>query len=245
LEVAPDFRFRLLTQLGNVEAWDGQSERALTYMEEARALTANVSIVQRAAFLSSMALQYRRVGDLERSIRAGHESLALYAQADAEREVAALEINMALAFIQLGNLERAGEHLERAREIAARYADRRLESDVAEAEAQLALERGDEDAARDQALKALGLIDQGGSYLAAVGAHVTLARLARNGDDRGAAETEFAAAVELLRQHRAHTRAKDVLAEWADLRMEVGDHAGANELYAAALGRGTGVSTRA
>ncbi|HEY7600515.1 MAG TPA: helix-turn-helix transcriptional regulator, partial [Candidatus Limnocylindrales bacterium] len=38
LEVAPDFRFRLLTQLGNVEAWDGDPERAIGYMEEARAL---------------------------------------------------------------------------------------------------------------------------------------------------------------------------------------------------------------
>ena len=38
LEVAPDFRFRLLTQLGNAEAWDGDPERAIGYMEEARSL---------------------------------------------------------------------------------------------------------------------------------------------------------------------------------------------------------------
>ena len=36
VSVAPDFRFRLLASLGNVEAWDGQTERALDYMEEAR-----------------------------------------------------------------------------------------------------------------------------------------------------------------------------------------------------------------
>ena len=244
LAVAPDFRFRVLAALGNTEAWDGQSERALAYMEEARSLADDITLRQRAAFLSGMALQYRRVGDLERSIRVGHESLALYQAADAEREEAALEINLGLTFIQLGNLERAGEHLGRAREIAARYDDRRIESDVAEAEAQLALERGDESTARDRAQAALDAAGQGGSYLAAVGAHLTLARLGRRRGDHAVVEAEYDSASKLLREHRAHTRGRDVLAEWADFRTEVGNLAGANELYAAALGRGTGVSTR-
>ena len=57
LQVAPDFRFRLLTALGNTEAWDGRPERALTYMEEARSLLGDVSLRQRAAFLSGLSLQ--------------------------------------------------------------------------------------------------------------------------------------------------------------------------------------------
>src|SRR3546814_1077507 len=48
----------------------------------------------RAAFFSGLALHYRRAGDLERSIRTGFESLALYQTADAEREEAALENNL-------------------------------------------------------------------------------------------------------------------------------------------------------
>jgi hypothetical protein len=47
-----------------------------------------------------------------------------------------------------------------------------------------------------------------------------------------------------LADHRARVRGRDVLAEWADSRSEAGDHAGANILYAAALGRGSGVSTQ-
>jgi transcriptional regulator with XRE-family HTH domain len=244
LTVAPDFRFRLLAMLGNVEAWDGESERALVYMEEARSLAEDITLRQRAGFLSGLALQYRRVGDFERSIRVGHESLALYQTADAEREEAALDINLALTFIQLGNLERAAEHLGRAAEIAARYDDRRIDSDVAEAEAQLALERGDEAMASDRAQAALDAAARGGSYLAAVGAHLTLARIARRHGDREAAEAAYESAATLLREHRAQTRGRDVLAEWADFRTESGDLAGANELYAAALGRGTGVSIR-
>ncbi len=73
---------------------------------------------------------------------------------------------------------------------------------------------------------------------------MTLARIARSHGDRGAAEAAYQAASALLSEQRAHTRGRDVLAEWADLRAEAGDHAGANELYAAALGRGTGIATR-
>ena len=244
LVVAPDFRFRLLTALGNTEAWDGQSERALTYMEEARSLLGNTSIRQRAAFLSGLALQYRRVGDLERSIRVGHESLALYKAADAEREEAALEINLALTLLQLGSLDRATEHLARARDIADRVDDRRLESETAEAEAQLALVRSDVSTARTSAQHAIDVAADGGSYLAAVGAHITLARISRDAGNRDATEAAYQAAATLLREHRGHTRLRDVLAEWAAFRSSTGDHAGANELYAAALGRGTGVSVQ-
>ena len=239
LAVAPDFRFRLLTALGNVEAWDGESPRALTYMEEARSLLDVISLRQRAAFLSGLALQYRRVGDLERSIRVGHESLALYHAADAEREEASLENNLAITFLELGNTTRAEHHLGRARELAERHADARLLSEVAEAEARLAFARGDDAKASERAQAAVDTANDGGSYLAAVGARLILGRLAHRHDSRSETEGHFGAAAELLRSHRAGSMLRDVLAEWANLRSGWGDLAGANALYAEALGRGT------
>lgn len=245
LDVAPDFQFRLLAALGNVEAWDGESERALAYMEEARALASDITLQQRAAFLSGLALQYRRIGDFERSIRVGHESLALYRATEARTEEAALEINLALAFIQVGNLDRAAHHLADAHASADQMEDPRLDADIAEADAQLALRRGDRALASKRASDAIAANGAGGSYLAAVGGHVTLARIAREGGDRAEAERQYERAVALLNDHRARVRARDVLAEWADSRSEAGDHAGANRLYAAALGRGTGVIAEA
>lgn len=242
MEVAPDFRFRLLTQLGNVEAWDGEPDRALGYMEEARALARDASLRQRAAFFSSLALQYRRVGDTERALRAGQESLTLYRGADAEREEAALEINLALVFMQMGNLARAREHLKRARELTARLEDVRLAADVAEAEAQAAFAEGDEDAAEGLAQQALAGGTDGGSYLAAVGANLTMARIARRRNDRPKAERFYGEASSLLESHRAASRRRDVLAEWADYLTDLGDHPAANRLYSEAIGRGTGVN---
>jgi ATP/maltotriose-dependent transcriptional regulator MalT len=242
LAVAPDFRFRLLTQLGNVETWDGEPARGLTYMEEARALLGESSLRQRAAFLSGLALQYRLAGDLERSIRVGHESLALYREAHSELEEAALENNMGINFIDLGNTKRAQTHLARARSIAERHRDPQLLSEVAEAEARLALARGDAATAAERAQEALTAVGDGGSYLAAVGAHLTLARLARGRGDRAIVEAEFERAASLLRERHARSQLRNVLGEWADARTGFGDLAGANALYAEALGRSSGHS---
>ena len=237
LAVAPDFRFRLLTQLGNVEAWDGEAARGLTYMEEARALLGDSSLRQRAAFLSSLALQYRLVGDLERSIRVGHESLALYREAHAELEEAALENNIAITFIGLGNTTRAEDHLGRARALAERHGDPQLLAEVAEAEGRLALARGDHERAIERANAALAAGDGNVTFTAGVEAHLTIARVAAKRRDRELAEKEFSTAADVLRAHGSRSRLREVLAEWADLRTTWGDVGGANVLYAEALGR--------
>ena len=237
LQVAPDFRFRLLTQLGNTEAWDGSAERALTYMEEARSLIGDISVRQRAAFLSGLSLQYRRAGDLEASIRVGHESLALYRVAEAEQDEAVLEVNLAISFIELGSSGKAKTHLRRARSLAEELDDAFLLAGVIEAEARLAFAAGDLDAAVERARAAVAASDAGGSYMAAVGAHRTLARVAVARNKREDAEGAFGRAAELLRTHRSHSQLRDVLGEWGDVRAGWGDAGGANELYAEALGR--------
>lgn len=240
LHVAPDFLFRLLTSLGHVEAWDGQPERALTYMEEAKSLTDGLSLMQRAAFLSGLALQYRQTGDLERSIRAGTESLALYRLADARRDEAALENNLAMTYLQLNNTERAAQHLSRARELVDENADGLLDAHVAETEARLAWARGDADAAEERIRAVLHAVEAGGSFLAASGAHLTRARIARARGDASGARASFGDAASVLREHGARARLREVLAEWAEYMTESGDLASANELYAEALGRSAG-----
>lgn len=237
LAVAPDFRFRLLASLGNVEAWDGNAERALTYMEEARALVGEMSLRQRAAFLSGLALQYRFSGDLERSIRVGQECLALYRAADAELEEAALENNMAINFIDLGNAARAEQHLGRARELAERHSDERLLSEIAEAESRLALVSGDLTRADERARTALAGAEASHSMRAAAGAHLTLAHLSARRDLRKEAEHHFRAAAEVFRALRSPSQLRGTLAEWAEIRSRWGDLEGANALYAEALGR--------
>lgn len=240
LAVSPDFGFRLLTSLAQVEASDGQPERALAYMEEARVLLGGASLRQRATFLASLAMQHKRSGDLGRSIAVGHESLALSRAADAEVDEAKLEVNIGTTYLELEKAGQAGEHLARARDLAVRHDDPRLLSRVAEAEARLAFARGDDSTARERSEAALAATRQGGSYLAAVGAYLTLARVAHRSGDRGETESRFEQAAALLRERRSRSVLRDLLAEWADVRSGWGDPEGANALYSEALGRSAG-----
>lgn len=237
LDVAPDFRFRLLTLLGQVEGWEGDPHRALAYLEEARALTDGLDLRQRAAFLSSLALQYQEAGDFERSLRAGIQSLGLYETADAELEQAGLKNNLALAYLRIGNLERASQYAGEASAVARRLGDDSLFADVAETEAEIALAAGDADVAEERVTAALEAVARGGTSVTAANAHAVRARLQRRRGDVDGAESSYEAAAALLRRRGPLGRLRDVLAEWAELMEEEGDLAAANRLYAEALGR--------
>ncbi len=237
LQVAPDFRFRVLTALAHVEASDGQTERALNYMEEARALTEGVDLRQRAAFMSGLALQYRQSGDLERSLRAGIESLGLYRAMEAGLEQATLENNLALTYLQLGNLSRAIEHVHHARDQAERHADEAMLSHITETEAQIAWASGDVVRAEEYLTVALAAAEAGGFHAVRSSAFVTRARIAHERGNEGAARTAYESALEVLRERGPRPRLREVLAEYADLLSGRGELAEANQLYAEALGR--------
>jgi tetratricopeptide (TPR) repeat protein len=237
LRVAPDFRFRVLTALAHVEVWDGQTERALNYMEEARALTEGVDLRQRAAFMSGLAVQYRESGDLERALRAGIESLGLYRAMEAGLEQAALENNLGLTYLQLGNVSRAVEHVHRARDHAERHGDTSMLSHITETEAQIAWASGDVPRAEEYLTLALAAAEAGGFHRVRSSAFLTRARIARERTDVDAARAAYEAALEVLRERGPRPRLREVLAEYADMLSGRGELAAANQLYAEALGR--------
>ena len=109
LHVEPDFEMRLLTSLAAVESRTGQAARALAYLEEARGLAADLDDRRRAAFLFNLAIGYREVGDFEAAIRAGTQGMALYRAAGAIFESARIENDLALAYLAVGQVDRARE----------------------------------------------------------------------------------------------------------------------------------------
>ena len=237
LQVAPDFRFRVLTALAHVEVWDGQTARALNYMEEARALTEDLDLRQRAAFVAGLAVQYRESGDLERAVRAGTESLGLYRAMEAGLEQAALENNMALTYLQLGTISRALDHVRRARDQAERHGDASMLSHITETEAQIAWASGDVVRAEEYLALALAAAEAGGFHRVRSSAFLTRARIARERSDVEAARTAYESALAVLRERGPRPRLREVLAEFADMLSDGGHLAEANQLYAEALGR--------
>jgi transcriptional regulator with XRE-family HTH domain len=235
LKVEPDFEMRLLTATAAVESRSGQSARALTYLEEARGLAADLDDRRRAAFLFNLAVSYREVGDFEGAIRAGTQGMALYRAAGALFESARIENDLALAHLATGQVERARQLAADARAQIESTGDARWLAAVIDTEAQVALAAGDPDEARRLAGEALGYASESGNELARLAATLTEARALRMRGQRQEAETRFGDAAALARESRVPHRLREVLREWADLRADAGDHRGAYELSSEAL----------
>jgi len=235
LHVEPDFEMRLLTSLAAVESRSGQAARALTYLEEARGLAADLDDRRRAAFLFNLAISYREVGDFEAAIRAGTQGMALYRAAGAIFESARIENDLALAYLATGQVERARELASDARMQIETTGDERWLAAVADTEAQIALAGGDPDGALRLAADARTYAARSGNDLAGMTAMLTEARALRMQGQLEDAETRFGQAAAAARESRTPARLREILREWADLRAEVGDHRGAYQLTSEAL----------
>jgi len=235
LHVEPDFEMRLLTSLAAVESRAGQPSRALSYLEEARGLSADLDDRRRAAFLFNLAINYREVGDFEAAIRAGTQGMALYRAAGAIFESARIENDLALAYLAVGQVERARELVSDARRQIEETGDARWMAAVVDTEAQVALASGDVDAALQLAGTARDFASRSGNEFGGLMAMLTEARALRRAGRAEEAETRFAEAAAVARASRIPARLREVLREWADLRAEAGDHRGAYELTSEAL----------
>lgn len=235
LHVEPDFEMRLLTSLAAVESRAGQAPRALTYLEEARGLSADLDDRRRAAFLFNLAINYREVGDFEAAIRAGTQGMALYRAAGAIFESARIENDLALAYLAVGQVDRARELASDARRQIEDTGDERWMAAVVDTEAQVALASGDVDGALRLAGSARDYATRSGNEFGGLMAMLTEARALRRAGRIAEAEVRFGEAATIARSSRAPSRLREVLREWADLRAEAGDHRGAYELTSEAL----------
>jgi tetratricopeptide (TPR) repeat protein len=239
LDVDPDLQMRLLTGLAAVETWDGNQSAAVTYLEEARALSGDLDDRRRGAFLSTLAQAYQESGDLEGAIRTGTESLSLFRSADAQHEVAQLDNNLANAYLAVGNASRATELVGEARRVYERLGDRRELAGVIDTEARIELAGGDAHRAMELARKAIAAAKAVDNRRALADALVTFARAAaQTGDSQLAAES-YSDAAGLLRERGSRARLQQVLGEWAELMAGLGEHERAYSLTREALNGST------
>jgi tetratricopeptide (TPR) repeat protein len=235
LQVEPDFQMRVLTSMAAVESRSGQHARALSYLEEARGLAADLDDRRRAMFLFNLAISYREVGDYEAAIRAGLQATSLFRAAGATIESAQVENDLALAYLAAGQVSRAHEMSRDALRQIEALGDERSMAAVTDTEAQIALAEGRPEDAVDLARRAAAHAERSGNELTLLAAIRTEARAltaAGRGDE---AEDRFAAAAEIARAGRVPYRLREVLRDWADLRAAKGDHRGAYALTSEAL----------
>jgi tetratricopeptide (TPR) repeat protein len=220
---------RVLIALAVVETRAGETSRALTYLDEARGLVAEMDQARRATYLNSLAQSYRASGDFEAAIAAAHQALAAYRAVDADRDVARMENDLALVHLATGSLDRAREHAVLANDGLARLGDDRMRAYVIESQAQIELAAGNLEQAAALASDAMAVADRTGNRSAAISAGLTLARTRRRMGQLGDATRLLEQTAGTAREYERHSELRDVLTEWADVLAEAGDLAGAYE----------------
>ena len=236
LVVSPDFMTRLFVAAGMVETDSGQPQSALGFLEEARAIGADLDDRRRGLFLSTLANAHREAGDCEGAIGLGLQSLALLRSAQADVEIGQIENLLAMAYLANGSSERASDLAQSARQAATDIGDRSLQAYVADTEAQIALATGDPEAAVELAGEALLLAQQSNTEKATVDALITRARAYSALSRHAEASDDFERAAASLRGGQRPARRREILSAWADALAALGRHDQAFALAREALG---------
>jgi transcriptional regulator with XRE-family HTH domain len=231
LALDPDFRARVLIALAMVEVHQGEASAALGYLEEARALIAELDDRRRGIFMTSLAHGYREAGDLEAAIRVGLQGLGLLRSAQAHLDAGYLENQLALAYLAAGNAGRAREIVRDARAGAGARGDDRLAAHLADTDAMVALQSGTPDAALALADEAIRLAEGAENEKGLLDALATRARALSALGRHAEAATSFERAAELARDHAPASRRREILSAWADVLAALGRH---DEAYALA-----------
>lgn len=234
--VSPDFMTRLLVAAAMVETSAGHPTAALGYLEEARAIGADLDDRRRGLFLSTLANAHREAGDLEGAIGTGLQALGLMRSAEADLDIAQIENLLAMAYLANGSSERASDLAHAARLAATESGDRSLQAFVADTEAQIALATGDAEAAVELAGEALLLAQQSGTDKATVDALVTRARAYSALGRQAEASDDFERASASLKPGQRTARRREILSAWADALAALGRHDQAFALAREALG---------
>jgi transcriptional regulator with XRE-family HTH domain len=235
LRVEPDFHLRLVIALAAVETRDGEYDHALAYLSEIRGLADTLDDRRRATYFFNVAHSSRETGDYEAAVRAGYASLTLFSAMHAESETAALENDLALAFLEMGNLSRANELVASARARFETLEDARWLAHVTDTEAQIALAGSALDRAATLAEQAIGRSEATGNDKALMASLVTRAQVRRRQGDIGGADGDFARAAELARASGSRGRIREVLGAWSEMLAETGELRRAYELTREAL----------
>jgi tetratricopeptide (TPR) repeat protein len=238
IAASADLRIRALMALGAVATDRGDHAAAAAWLDRARALSDDLDDRRRASLLSMIATSRAAAGDLDGAVRAGVESLALYRSAEARHEAAVIENNLAMAWLQAGDPERARAYASDARRRHEVEGDRSSLAHVADTEARIALAAGDPDAALTLAREAEALAVASENERALSNALVTAARTLDALGRPEEAVTTYQQAVDLLRADGGRPALREALTGLADLLAGQGRHREAFELTREALAAG-------
>ena len=235
LKVEPDFQARVLMSLSSNESLEGNHTAALGYLEEVRGLDTDLDDRRRASYLFDLSYSYRETGDFEAAVRSGIASLELFRRAQAEREIGALENDLSMSFLAMGNSARAAEMAASARARFERLDDQWWLAFVLDSQARVALARGATDDAVQGAQEALEFARLTGNSKASVDALLTIGRARLALGDKAGALATYEQAAESARKAGSPSLIRKALRDLAEALAASGDHERAFALMREAL----------
>ena len=214
----------------------GEFQRALLYLEEAADASTGLDLRRRGVFLGALARGRAKTGDFEGAIRAGTEAIGVFRVADAARDQARVENELALVYMQTGDRSRARGLLKDARAILALANDRSALADIADTEARLALATGTGRGA-GAGRKARRRAADTGNHKAQFDGLITAGRALEALDRRDDALALYESAAALVETDSGSPgRRREVYGAWADALAAAGRHADAYAVAKRALG---------
>ena len=234
-ELEPDLPARCLIAMAALEYREGQGERALALLQEARGLTNGLDDRRRATYLFALAASFRELGDYEAALNLGRQSIGLYRAARAEHEAASMSNELALTYLRIGNVTEASRFAAEAHAAFETLHEDRMLAHVIETEAQIALASGDLEAAKARASEAIECAERIGNQKALISAHLTRARARAAGADAALAKADFERALEVAESMNASGRRREILSAWAAMEASLGHHESAYLLADQAL----------
>ncbi len=238
LHTDPDLPARVLMAMAAVEYRAGEREGALALLAEARDQVSAMDDLRRATYAYALAASYREIGDLEAALRHGHQSLALYRAAAAERDAASIANDLALTYLALGSLGTAEELALEATSTLEALGDSRKLAHVLDTRAQIALGLGRFTEAVALATEAIERAEASANSKALVDGLATRARTQMARHDDAAAAVDFARAAGVAREHGSRARLNEVLRAWGAMLAATGQHEAAYNLLQEALAPG-------
>jgi tetratricopeptide (TPR) repeat protein len=233
----PDMAVRVRIALAQTEGLIGEPRIALAYLEEAREAANALDLRRRGIFLMQLATSRAKVGDLEGAIRSGTEALQVCRLAEAGRDQARVENELATLYLKLGDRNRARGLLADARAILKRSEEHALLADITDTEAQVALDDGDADSALQLASDAQSQARTAGNTKALVDSLVTAGRALETLGRRSEALQRYEEAATSLGDDVGPTaRRRKVYGAWAEALAAEGRHADAYAVAKRALG---------
>jgi tetratricopeptide (TPR) repeat protein len=232
----PDMAVRVRISLAIVESSIGDPHIALAYLEEAREAANALDLRRRGTFLAILAKGRAKVGDLEGAIRSGMEALQVCRLAEAGRDQARVEAQLATIYLQLGDRTRARGLLADARSILKRAEETFLLADITDSEARIALDEGDAATALELATDARRQAVASGNHKAVFDSLMTGGRaLEALGRRPEALQLYEQASAALGTDGGSVGRRREVYGAWADALAADGKHADAYAIAKRAL----------